>query len=108
MRVLLDHCVPAPFARWLGGHEVRTVRQVGWAALGDAAILAAARGRFDVVLTVDREFGRTATPPPRVRVVVLSAPSNRVRDLRRCAPALLRDLDRTDAPPVTWIVADRE
>ena len=106
MRVLLDHCVPAPFGRLLGGHEVRTVRQVGWAALGDAAILAAARGRFDVVLTVDREFGRAASPPPRVRVVVLSARSNRVRDLGRCAPALLRDLERTDAPAVTWIDAD--
>lgn len=106
MRVRLDHCVPAPFGRLLGGHEVRTVRQVGWAALGDAALLAAARGRFDGVLTVDREFGRNATPPPRVRVVVLSAPSSHVRDLGRCAPALLRDLARADAPAVTWIDAD--
>ena len=31
MRILLDECVPRPLRRQLPGHDVRNVREMGWA-----------------------------------------------------------------------------
>jgi tartrate dehydratase beta subunit/fumarate hydratase class I family protein len=52
--VLLDHCVPRPFARLLVGHEVRTSRQEGWQDLSNGVLLKTAVAKFDVFVTVDR------------------------------------------------------
>ena len=54
MRILLDECVPRRFRRELPRHEVRTVPEMGWAALENGALLAAASGKFDVFVTTDQ------------------------------------------------------
>lgn len=57
MRVLLDHCVPRPFARELADHEVQTAHGMGWSHLKNGELLSAATaGGFDVVITVDRNL----------------------------------------------------
>lgn len=56
MRVLLDECLPRKLKQELGGHEVRTAQEEGWAGLKNGALLQAAAGRFDVLLTVDRNI----------------------------------------------------
>lgn len=54
MRLLLDECVPKRLKREFPGHEVRTVPEAGWAGFKNGALLRAADGRFDVLVTVDQ------------------------------------------------------
>jgi hypothetical protein len=54
MRVLLDESLPRDLGRDLTGHEVRTVRQAGWAGLANGDLLRRAAGQFDVLVTGDR------------------------------------------------------
>ncbi len=39
MRILLDECVPRPLRNELPGHEVRTVRQMGWLGIENGDLL---------------------------------------------------------------------
>jgi len=88
LRVLLDECLPRKLKRELPGHEVFTVREMGWAGLRNGDLLARAASRFDVFLTVDgnlsyqQNLARTG-----LAVVVLSARSNSLRSL---APLMAR------------------
>ena len=54
MRLLLDECVPKRLRRELPGHEIRTVQEAGWAGVRNSALLRAADGTFDAMLTVDQ------------------------------------------------------
>lgn len=54
MRLLLDECVPKRLKRALPGHEVRTVQEAGWTGVKNGALLRAADGQFDALLTVDQ------------------------------------------------------
>jgi len=58
MRLLVDNCVPASVAEWLGqeGHEVLHASELG-ADPGDAALLRIAEERGLVVVTNDTDFG---------------------------------------------------
>ena len=90
MKVLLDHCVPRRFRRLLTGHEVRTAFEMGWAGLGNGALLAQARQEFGAFLTVDQnvQFQRNlATLALPVGIIV--AADNRFETLAPYAPAVL-------------------
>ncbi len=54
MRLLLDECIDRHFAETLSGHVVKTVPQMGWAALKNGELLTCAEIEFDVFVTVDR------------------------------------------------------
>lgn len=94
MRVLLDESLPRPLAPEITGHEVFTVRQMGWAGVhnGELLLRAAAAG-FDAFVTADRnlEFqqniGRVG-----LGVVVLIAPSNDREDILPLAPQVIEAL----------------
>ena len=97
MRVLLDECIDRRLARELGGHDVRTVQQMGWTGLQNGALLRAAEKDFDAFVTVDRNLNAQQNLSAySIAVVVLRSPSNRLKDLR----LLVRDLLATlaDAP----------
>ena len=89
VRILLDECLPRTLARHLKGHDVETVTDAGWSGLGNGALLAAAAGRFDIVITIDQRFTQHQPIPPTVAVVTLAASSNRFESLRALVPALL-------------------
>lgn len=95
MRVLLDESLPRDLGRDLTGHEVRTVRQAGWAGLANGNLLRRAAGQFDVLLTGDRSLeyqqNRETLPIP---VIILIAVSNRIESLRPLVPELLQVLTR--------------
>nr|VFJ66961.1 MAG: hypothetical protein BECKDK2373B_GA0170837_11814 [Candidatus Kentron sp. DK] len=38
-KVLLDECMPREFARYITGHEVRTVQAVGWKSIKNGDLL---------------------------------------------------------------------
>ncbi len=83
MRLLLDECVPKALRRELPGHDVRTVREMGWAGTRNGALLRLASAAFDAFLTVDQgiEFQQDLTGLT-LGVVVLIGASNDIDDLR--------------------------
>ena len=83
MRVLLDESVPRQLRRFLRGHKVRTVQEMGWSGKSNGELLALAGPIFDVFLTVDQNIEyqqnlRLADIP----ILVLAARTNRLADLQ--------------------------
>ena len=56
MRVLLDGCVPKGLAKELSGFDVRTAPEMEWGDLDDGPLLDIMEGRFDVLVTVDKNL----------------------------------------------------
>ena len=56
MRLLLDECVTRYLKRDFLGHEVSTVDEAGFKGLKNGALLRAAQGTFDVLVTVDKSI----------------------------------------------------
>jgi len=95
MRVLLDTCVPKRLARDFPGHDIRHASEMGWSDLDDGPLLSAMAGRFDALVTVDKNLPHQqnlATRP--FAVLLLRAHSNRLTDLARLVPKLRAALKR--------------
>jgi predicted nuclease of predicted toxin-antitoxin system len=90
MRILLDECLPQQLRRDLVGHDVSTVKQMGWTGLRNGVLLARAAGCFDVFLTVDRNLPKQQKLVDLpLAVIVLRCATNDVNDLRKLVSALL-------------------
>lgn len=93
MRLLLDECVDRRLAGELGGHEVKTVPQMGWAAKKNGELLALAARQFEVFITVDRNLAfQQDLPAFDIAVLILRAPSNRLADLKLLTSKILSTL----------------
>lgn len=93
MRILIDECVDWRLLRDLPNHDVKTVRQMGWAETVNGALLALAEQHFDVLVTTDKNLSfQQNVARFEIGVVVLRARSARLRHLRELVPALLRIL----------------
>ncbi len=90
MRVLLDECVPRPLRREFPAHDVRTIREMGWAGKKNGELLALMAGAgFEVLLTVDRSLRyQQNLAAAGVAVVVMVAATNRLADLIPVVPAV--------------------
>lgn len=94
MRILLDECVPRRFRRELPEHEVRTVPEMGWASFQNGALLAAASGRFDVLVTTDQRLSyQHGISTLAIAVVVLVARRNKLEFLLPLVPELRKVLE---------------
>ena len=83
MRVLLDECLPRKLKQDLAEHDVHTAQEQGWAGLKNGALLQAAAGQFDVLLTVDRNIAfQQNLRGLKIAIIAMVATSNRLRDLR--------------------------
>ncbi len=56
MRIVFDQGTPAPLRLHLTGHAVSTAYELGWATLANGDLLAAAEGKFDLLLTTDQSL----------------------------------------------------
>jgi hypothetical protein len=94
VRILLDENLLADLAAELAGHEVATVTRLGWQGIKNSELLRRAQGRFDVLVTMDRnlEFQQNVAGF-EVTILVLLAPSNRIVHLRPLVPAILTTLN---------------
>jgi len=89
MRILLDECVPRRFGRYLPEHEVRTVPEMGWASFKNGDLLAAASGKFDVLVTTDQRLSyQLSVSRFPIAVVVLVAKRNKLESLLPLVPEL--------------------
>lgn len=81
-RVLLDECVPQDLRHALSEFDVQTAEYAGLAGISNGALIAAAEGRFDVIVTTDKRLRFQQNLAGRsIAVVVLHAASNRLPDL---------------------------
>ncbi len=56
MRILFDQGTPVPLKNHLSAHQVDTAFELGWSRLTNGELLASAEGRFDVLVTTDRNL----------------------------------------------------
>ena len=96
MKILIDECVPAELKGPLNalGHECQTVREAGLAAKKNGELLGLSEGRWNVLLTTDRNIKYQQNLAGRnISILIRCAKSNRVRELlplmSACAQALL-------------------
>ncbi|HWW86875.1 MAG TPA: DUF5615 family PIN-like protein [Vicinamibacterales bacterium] len=95
MRVLLDEHLPRKLARELTGHDARGVREMGWGALQNGALLrqAASEG-FGALLTMDKRIpDQQNLARIGLAIVILRAPNSQLVNLRPLLPEILRALD---------------
>ncbi len=90
MLILIDHGTPRSIARFLVGHTVIQAKARGWDKLSNGKLLQAAEeGRFDVLLTTDKNIRyQQNLKGRRIAVVVLGNPQQ---------PAVPRHIDRVVA-----------
>jgi hypothetical protein len=83
VRAILDESLPRPLAAEIPGHEVATVRRMGWAGLGNGELLRRMRDAgFGALATADRgiEYQQNIARVG-IGLVVLRARSNRIEDV---------------------------
>jgi hypothetical protein len=73
VRILFDHCVPAPLRRSLGAHEVKLTSEMGWQGLTNGDLIAQAEGNgFDLLISTDKNIRYQQTVTRRsIAILVL-------------------------------------
>jgi predicted nuclease of predicted toxin-antitoxin system len=82
MRILLDENIPVQLKNVFTGHEVRSVNDtdVGWKNIANGRLLAEMEGRFDMLITADRNMFAQQNLTGR-SICILVVPTNRRRDV---------------------------
>ena len=98
VRVLLDENLPLEFAAEILGHDVVTVRGLGWDGLKNGALMQRAATACDVFVTMDRNIPHQQNITAlQFGVILVQAQSNRIEDLRPIVKSLQRAI--LDARP---------
>jgi len=95
MKILIDECLPAALRENLTalGHECQTVRQAGFGSKKNGELLTLAEGRWNVLLTNDRNIKYQQNMTGRsLSILILCAKSNRMKDLLPLLPACAQAL----------------
>lgn len=81
MRILVDECLDWRIVRALGEHDAVSVQKMGWSGIQNGRLLEAARGRFEVLLTSDRNLSyQQNLSRYEIAVIVLATKSTRLVD----------------------------
>jgi hypothetical protein len=62
MRILFDQGTPVPLRDHLPGHIIETAFELGWSTLENGALLAAAEGSFELLITNGSKTALSAEP----------------------------------------------
>jgi len=95
MRILIDECLPAGLKESIRalGYETETVRGAGYGAKKNGELLSLMEGRWDVLLTNDRNIQYEQNMSGRdVAILILCAKTNRISDLLPLMPACAKAL----------------
>jgi len=94
MKLLLDECAPRRLKNYFVGHDVSTIEQAGFKGLKNGNLLRAADGKFEVLITVDKniEYQQNTAALP-LAIVILAAASNRLESLLPLIPDALKVLE---------------
>ena len=92
MRILLDEGVPDIIQKRLTHRTNATVQELGWRGLRNGDLLDLMAGRFEIIITTDKNLPFQQNLPKR-KLAAIVLPSNRMRIVR----PLLADIDSTIA-----------
>ena len=97
MKLLLDECVVRDLKKDLAGHEVSTVVEAGFEGLENGQLLRAAAGRYDVLITVDRNLPfQQNIGSLQIAVLILTSTGITYSDLKPLIPKILTQLLTTE------------
>jgi hypothetical protein len=104
VNILLDECVRSRLALLLTGHSVTTAQRRGWAGIKNGDLLRLAEKEFDAFVTVDRKISAQQDLTTfDIAVILIRSPSNRLEDIRRLVPELLKALGRATPQTLTAV-----
>ena len=105
MKLLVDECVDERLRFLFPGHECRTAHFANMAGLKNGRLLEAAEeAGFDVLITADRNIPDQQNLSGRkIALVILCAPTNRLRDLAILVPAAISAIGSIGAGDVVRI-----
>ena len=105
MRVLLDENVPHRLRHRLRPlHEVSTVQDEGWTSIQNGALLAAADGHFDVLVTFDSNLEyQQDLSGKSISVLVIRSRSNTYKSVTPLLPSILEALEALGAGQVVRV-----
>lgn len=100
MKLLLDENLPKRLKEDFLDHSVRTVREMGWNGLRDAALLSKASGDgFRVLLTFDKNIRfQQNFSKLKIAVFILTARNNTYLELTKLSPLVRRLLKQKLRP----------
>lgn len=105
-RVLLDHNLDKTLAHELSPHEVILTKSLGWEALSNGLLLAAAQTMFEVLLTTDVAlYSQQKVEQLALGVIVLRVFSNRYEDCRPVLPEVLQVLEEIKPGQLRFVYA---
>lgn len=95
MRILLDECLDQRLRLLFTGHDCETAGYAKSSGLKNGALLTAAEAAgFEVLITTDQEIPYQQNLTMRqISILILSAATNRLADLRLLVPAAMLALD---------------
>lgn len=91
MRILFDQGTPLPLRQYLAGHQVETAFDLSWSRLTNGELLVAAEGRFDVLVTTDKNLRQQQSLSGR-KLAVLVLPTTSWPRLRAHVPGIVSAL----------------
>jgi hypothetical protein len=107
MKILFDQGVPKKLRLALGNHEVRTAYEAGLSDLENGALLCAAQGTFNVLITTDSNIKyQQRLPDFEIALLVLRAFSNALEAYLPLVPQILETLERMQPGEVIYLYAD--
>jgi len=94
MRLLIDECIDVRVRHLFPGHDCQTARYARLTGLKNGDLLSAAEAAgFDVLVTTDQSIPYQQNLSSRtMAVLIICAPTNRLRDLQEVIPAALAAL----------------
>lgn len=105
MRVLLDEDTPRWIRRFLPGHYVRAVQQMGWAEIKYGAMLnLAEQNGFDVLVTFDRNIPHQQYFASRtIAVIVVVVPNKAAETITPLIAELKATLSAVEPGTVSYV-----
>jgi len=94
LRILLDENIPVQLKAILQGHEVSSVndKEVGWKNIQNGLLLTEMEGRYDLLITADRNIYAQQNLSGR-EICILVLPTNRRRDVLALGKQIVEVVD---------------
>jgi predicted nuclease of predicted toxin-antitoxin system len=104
MKLLLDECVTRKLKRDFATHEVHTIEEAGLKGLENGTLLRSAAGKYDVLITVDRNMEHQQNIVSlNIAILVLAAKKNDYAPLRLLVPQALNVLNHVSSGEIATV-----